>query len=143
MRKWISVIFLGLFLIIVIYVVVNLSTGRTTFFGKAANSGVFNPTNSYIFASPLSVRAGGDKVRVTVFALDGQGKGIPKKSVVVSCKDPAACQAAGITFVEVQPQTDTLGRAIYDLTAQNQGKFELQASVEGVIIPQTVTVIFR
>lgn len=143
MRKWIGVILLGFFLVIVIYVVVNLSAGRTTFFGKAVNSGIFNPANSYVFASPLSVRSGGDKVRVTVFALDGQGKGTPRKSVAVSCKDPVSCQAAGLTFLDVQPQTDTLGRAIYDLTAQTQGKFELQALVDGVIIPQTVTVIFR
>ena len=143
MKNWFSFVFLSLFLVIVIYVVVNLSQGRTAFFGKAVNSGIFNPANSYIFASPLAVRAGGEKIRVTVFALDSQGKGMAKKTVKVDCQDSASCQSAGVAFSAVQGQTDTLGRAIYDLVSQSPGKFVLQASVEGAAIPQTVMVIFR
>lgn len=134
---------LALFLIIIIYLLLNLSAGRTTFFGKATSSGIFSGANSYVFASPLLARPGGDKIRVTVFALDGQGKGIPNKTVLVNCKEPAVCQSGGVAFDAVQPQSDNLGQAIYDLSSPAVGKFELQASVGGVAIPQTVTVAFQ
>lgn len=143
MKKTLSFILLAFFLAVVIYVVYVLSQGRTTFFGKAANSGVFSSANSYVFASPLTARAGGDKVRVTVFALDKLGKGVSKKNVLVFCKSPENCSNEGIVISSVQPQSDTLGRALYDVSSTVAGRAELQASVEGVSIPQTVTVNFR
>lgn len=136
-------VLLAFFLGGVVYVTATLSTGRTTFFGKAAGEGVLNPANSYVFGSPLSAKSGGEKIRITIFALDGQGKGLPQKRVMVSCKDPTVCQNAQVAFSEVQPATDNLGQAIFDLTSVVPGKFELQASVEGGIIPQTVTVTFQ
>ena len=141
MKKWITIFLLVLFLIIVIYLVANLSAGRTTFFGKAVNSGVFNATNSYVFASPLTASIGGEKMRVTVFALDDRGRGIAQQSVSVVCKQPAEC--TGVNFEGVQQQTDTLGRALYDLSSSAAGKFEIQASIEGIVLPQSVTVVFR
>jgi len=143
MKKWITIFLLVLFLIIVIYLVANLSAGRTTFFGKAVNSGVFNATNSYVFASPLTAGIGGENLRVTVFVLDDRGRGIAGKNVLISCKQPPDCQNLGVSFKEVQPQTDTLGRALYDITSSAAGKYEIQASIEGVALPQSVTVVFR
>ncbi len=134
---------LVLFLLGVAYAVLTLSAGRTSFFGKASGPGLLNPTNSYIFASPLTARAGGDKIRLTIFALDGQGKGIPNKGVAVNCKEPSLCSGAGVGFNEVQPQTDTLGQAIFDLSGRDPGKYEIEARVEGVAIPQTVTISFQ
>lgn len=119
----------------------NLSAGRTTFFGKAVNSGVFNATNSYVFASPLTASIGGEKIRVTVFALDDRGRGIAQQNVSVTCRQTADCQ--GVSFEGVQAQTDTLGRALYDISSSSGGKFEVQATIEGVALPQSVTVTFR
>ena len=136
-------VFLALFLIIVIYVVANLSAGRTTFFGRASQAGIFNSTNSVVFGSPLSGRAGGDKIRITVFALDDTGKGVPNKSVSLNCKDLVICQNSGIIFSPVQPGTDNTGQAIYDLSSPVPGSFELQAGVGGLSVPQTVTVVFK
>ncbi len=136
-------IFLVIFLLGVAYVVLTLSTGRTTFFGKASGSGVFNALNSYLFASPLSATIGGEKIRVTVFALDGQGKGIPNKVAGLSCTDASKCQTGGLVVVGVQDQTDTLGQAIFDVSASVAGKYELQAQVDGQVIPQMVTVSFQ
>ncbi len=144
MKKSVVVYFiLVLFLLAVAFVVLNLSAGRTTFFGKAVGSGVFSSSNSYVFGSPLSARVGGDKIRVTVFILDGQGKGIAGKLVAVNCKDAVACQTSGIVFSDVQPQTDSLGQAIFDISGQNPGQYELQATSEGVTIPPTVTISFN
>lgn len=144
-KKYSPVIFviLSLFLIIVIFVVANLSAGKTTFFGKAAPQGVFNATNSYVFASPLTARVGGDKIRVTVFALDGQGRGVPNRNVAVGCKDLAVCQNASMVIEQVQSATDNLGQAIFDLSVPVAGKYEMEAVVEGSSIPQTVTVAFQ
>jgi hypothetical protein len=136
-------LFMVVFLLGVAYVVLTLSAGRTTFFGKASGAGVFNPLNSYLFASPLTARIGGDKIRVTVFALDGQGKGVPSKVAGLSCVNQVNCQVGVVTITSVQPETDTLGQAIFDVSANNANKYELQAQVEGLIIPQTVTISFQ
>jgi hypothetical protein len=136
-------IFLVVFLLGVAYIVLTLSTGRTTFFGKASGAGVFNALNSYLFASPLSAAIGGEKIRVTVFALDGQGKGTPSKVAGLSCVNALSCQTGGLVVAGVQGETDTLGQAIFDVSASTAGKYELQAQVEGQVIPQTVTVSFQ
>ncbi|MBU2577625.1 hypothetical protein KKA69_02215 [Patescibacteria group bacterium] len=129
------------FLLVIIYILINLSSGRTTFFGKASGSGVLSPGNSYVFASPVTAKAGMDKIRVTVFALDGQGRGVPNALVSVGCLDTVAC--GGVSFTDVQRQTDTLGQAIFDITSSSAGKFEIQAFVSGTSIPQTVMVNFQ
>lgn len=134
---------LAFFLIGVVYVVATLSAGRTTFFGKAASSGVFNAGNSYVFVSPVVARVGGDKIRVTIFALDGQGRGVANRNVTVNCKDVNLCQTAQIAIVAVQANTDSLGQALYDVSSPTAGKYELQAAVDGVAVPQTVTIVFQ
>lgn len=134
---------LALFLIIVIFTVVTLSSGRTTFFGRASTSGVFSSLNSYVFASPLSARSSGDKIRVTVFALNDLGRGTANKNVTVNCKDAAVCQNGQVIFTSVQGVTDNLGQAVFDVSSPVAGKYELQASVDGIVIPQTVTIVFQ
>jgi len=135
--------FLGIFLISVIYAVVNLSMGRTTFFGRATGEGTLSVENSYIFASPLLAKIDGQKVRVTIFALDGQGKGMKGKQVSVECKNPAICQQIRLVVSPIQPQTDMVGQAIFDLSASSVGVAELQAKVDGVPILRTSTINFK
>lgn len=142
-RNTIIYILLAIFLLLVIYILLILSRGSTSFFGRASGTGVFNPGNSYVFASPLLARVNGDQIRVTVFVLDGTGAGIVNKQVLVGCLNEKACQEAGMTFSEVQGQTNKMGQAIFDLSSRVPGKFELQATVGGTPIPQTVTVSFQ
>lgn len=141
-KKSFLYIFLFVFLLVVAYIVLTLSAGRTNFFGRASGSGVLTATNSYVFASPLSARKG-DKIRVTVFALDGQGRGVPNKGVLINCKDLTACRTGGVMFTDVQSQTDTLGQAIFDVVAARDGQYEIEAQVAGITIPQTVTITFQ
>ncbi len=144
--KKVTVIYatLGFFLVGVVYVLVSLSMGRTNFFGKALTRGVIFPEACRVFASPVISKAGGmDRIRVTVFVLDDTGKGAINKKVDLDCKDKTLCQTAGVTFSSVQSNTDNTGQAIFDLSAQSSGSFELQASVGSQSIPQTVTVVFR
>jgi len=133
---------LGLFLIIVIYLVVNFSSGKTSFFGKAATSGILNVTSSRVFASPIAAQIG-ERIRISVFVLDNQSKGIPGKNVLVGCVDKLACDGAMVNFFPVQTTTDSVGQAIFDISAPVVGKYELQAQVEGILIPQTVVVSFQ
>jgi len=140
-----SVVFivLGLFLIVVIFLVVSLSAGKTVFFGKAASGGVLSSMDSRLFASPLVIKSGGGKARITVFALDSQSKGILGKNVLVNCREAAVCQNSMVDIFPVQPTTDKIGQAVFDISAGTVGKYEFQAEVDGVLIPQTVTITFQ
>lgn len=144
-KKYSPVLFivLALFLLSVVFLVINLTNGRTVFFGRASSVGVLNPANSYIFASPLMVRTGGDKIRITIFAIDGQGKGIPNKNVTIDCREKAVCQNAQVLVSPVQQSTDNLGQSMFDISSPIAGKFEFEAFIEGTPITQTVTLSFQ
>jgi len=136
--------FLGFFLVGVLFSLVNLSKGRTNFFGKALVSGSISAESCRVFASPVMSKSGGDeKIRVSVFVLDDTGKGVSNKKVDLNCKDNNLCQTNRVVFSSVQSSTDNTGQAFYDISAMTAGDFEIQASVAGVVIPQTVTVIFK
>lgn len=92
--------------------------------------------NSYIFASPLTAATGNvEKIRITVFILDGTGAGVSGKLVSLTGTDLLA-------VTSVQATTDSMGRAIFDLAAGADGKYEIGASVGGVGLTQKVTVTF-
>ena len=145
-RNWKTIslyVFMAVFLLIAVWIFVNLSAGRTTFFGRAAPMGVPDTSNSYVFASPVSARINGDKIRITTFVLDGQGKGVTGKSVIVDCVDSALCQSSGVVIAPIQQMTDNLGQSIWEISASTTGKYVLRAVVGASAIPQTVTVDFR
>lgn len=114
---------------------------RTTFFGRA-----FTPTgsvgevaleNSYLFASPLSARADGkEKIRVTIFILDSQGRGVYGKPVFLG-------QDERLEMTSIQAVTDNLGRAIFDIAATVPGEYFLEAKVDNQVLPQRLRVSFR
>lgn len=92
--------------------------------------------NSYMFASPLSAATGNvEKIRVTVFILDGTGAGVSGKVVSLSGVDLLA-------VTSVQATTDSMGRAIFDLAAGTDGRYEIGAGVGGSSLSQKVTVTF-
>ena len=136
-------ILLGLFLIAVVYLVINLSKGNTSFFGRAASRGVFSSAGSYVFASSLSAAPGGEKIRVTAFVLDGEGRGISDKSVSLGCRDEGLCQNAKINFTPLQPVSDGFGQVIFEVSSPIAGKFEVEARTEEAPIAQTVTLVFQ
>jgi len=115
---------------------------RTSFYGRADNpsqehSGRVSLENCYIFASPLQALADGrEKIRLTVFVLDDGGKGVLDKTVFMT-NDPK------LTVTAVQPVSDDLGRAFFDISSTVGGEFVLQASVDGQKLPQEVKVTFN
>ncbi|QQG41612.1 MAG: Ig-like domain-containing protein [Candidatus Woesebacteria bacterium] len=92
--------------------------------------------NSYIFASPLRAKTGGEKIRITVFILDNRGLGISGKKVVVGGGN-------SLQVAEVQPVTDAQGRATFDISSASfTGVYIIQAAIDGINLIQQTTVTF-
>ncbi len=56
------------------------------------------------------------------------------------------CLGTGCEMVrieEAQGYTDSLGRALFDVSSLETGQFEIQAKVQGIVIPQTVILTFN
>jgi len=140
--KWtlILVVVLLLFLLFSVSAGVFLVSQRTTLFGRAFGPkaiGEISLENSYVFASPLMARAGSqEKIRVTVFILDTEGRGAYGKPVFLG-------QDERLEITSVQPVTDNLGRAIFDVAAATPAEYFIEARVDNRVLPQRVKVSFR
>ncbi len=132
-------------LAIIIFLLLSLSASlyllaRTTvFFGQAQVSqptSIDSLANSYLFASPLQAKADSQElVRITVFLLDSRGLGIPNQNVSLNLPTT-------INSHPIQPITDDSGKAVFDLSSTIIGKYSISAQVQGLTIPQTVSVVF-
>ena len=128
------IVLLLISLIAVVYLVLRpaVLTGRAA--GTSSNS--ITLENSYLFASPLQAKADGkEKIRVTVFLLDGRGVGVANQTVEL-------IRPQSITTINVQPVSDDSGKSVFDLTSVSSGKFEINAKVNSKEIPQKVKVTF-
>jgi hypothetical protein len=139
----------GIALAILVLLILLLSLGaavffigqRTVFWGRAftpgAGVGEVVLDNSYLFASPLSAQAGGkEKIRVTVFLLDSQGRGVPGKVVFLG-------QDEKLKIDSVQAVSDNLGRALFDISSISPADYLIEANVDNQILPQRVKLNFR
>jgi hypothetical protein len=139
----------GIFLAIIVLLILLFSLWfavffigqRTTFWGRAftprTEIGEVVLDNSYLFASPLSAQADGrEKIRVTVFLLDSQGKGVPGKVVFLG-------QNEKLKVDSVQAVSDNLGRAIFDVSSVSSADYLIEAKVDNQVLPQRVKLNFR
>lgn len=126
--------------VIVILLSVTLATSRTSWFGRAqtpTTSTALSRENSYIFASPITAAADGTSIiRITVFILNNQGLGVGGLSVELKTSGP-------VQIAKTQAVTDTLGRAIFDVTSTSRADYTIRAEVSGVSLPQSVSVSFQ
>ena len=126
--------FLSLALIASLYLVL-----QTTVFTKKAttnNQSTIALENSYLFVSPLQAKADGkEKMRLTIFILDGRGMGIANQVVSLST-------SSKINIISIQNQTDETGKAVFDLTSSAAGQFNVSAQTGDTTIPQQVKVVF-
>jgi len=113
---------------------------KVSFKGKAEGpieGNIIELANSYLFASPLKAKAGGqEKIRVTVFILDSRGRGVFGKTVILGNWEK-------LIINPVQSSTDEMGRAIFDIASKNKGLYVMEASVDGKAIPQKVSISFE
>lgn len=135
--KRILVILAFLFLLLILALTVYLVNQQTKLAGRAAQAGILSLENSYVFASPLLAQANGEeKIRITIFALDSQGVGVPEKTVFMG-------QNKNLTVEPIQSQTDSLGKAVFDLSSSAAAEYFIEVQIEGRTLPQTVKVSFR
>ena len=110
---------------------------RLILFSRASGgSGDYSPENSYLFASPLSSVANStDKIRITVFVLNSQGRGVANTEVRLS-KSPE------LVTDQINSLTDTYGRAIFDLTTRVPGQYPIEAIVGSQKVGEGITISF-
>ncbi|MBI2029970.1 Ig-like domain-containing protein [Candidatus Gottesmanbacteria bacterium] len=136
---WIVVLFF-IFSVIIFIISILITSGRTSFFGLASTSGAgsyISQENSYIFASPLQAQSGRQQqIRITLFILNSQGLGVSGETV-------SLVNDLGLTIDAVQPVTDNYGKAIFDLSSQNPGKYKIMAKIGSTTLPQSVTISFN
>ncbi|MFA5828540.1 MAG: invasin domain 3-containing protein [Candidatus Shapirobacteria bacterium] len=134
-KSLLTIAILLLALIAVTYLVVRpaIYSGRAT--GLNSTSPI-TLENSYLFASPLQAKADGkEKIRITVFLLDGRGMGVGNQEVELT-KPPA------INLTDIQATSDDMGKSVFDLTSSTPGKYEIVAKVNSKEISQKVKVTF-
>jgi len=112
---------------------------RTTIFVKKAavgNQSTVVLENSYVFTSPLQAKADGkEKMRLTIFILDGRGIGVANQNITIQT-------SSKITILEIQSTTDETGKAVFDLTSESAGQFNVSAVTPSGTVPQQVKVMF-
>jgi len=112
---------------------------ETRFFGSRAstNQVAISVDNSYVFVSPLVVKADGQqKERVTVFILSSQGAGVFGKKVTLT-------NNKSVVTSEVQPTTDQNGKAVFDYSSTLAGEYYLEVQIDTVVLPQKVHLSFN
>lgn len=102
---------------------------------KASGSGKVMAASSYLLGEKILAKADGkDDCRLNVFLLDKNGRGVAGKTAELVGTD-------GIS--KINSLSDGNGKVSFEVTSSVEGQFELRATVDGVELPQTVTVTFR
>ena len=111
---------------------------RNVFGGRASPESNYSLANSYVFGSPLTARGDGkEKIKVSVFLLNKNGLGVDEKQISLKASP------TGLSIQNNQEITDENGQAIFYLTSQNIGRFEISTQVDNQPLPQTVTINFK
>lgn len=136
LKKFLIILFIIL-LILLIFLLVYFINRRVIITGRANNPGLASLENSYLFASPLIAEGNGiEKIRVTVFILDNQGIGVPGKTITIG-------QYPDLKVEVLQPVTDTLGKAVFDLSSTNKLTYDLEVQVDRQLLPQKLRLTYR
>lgn len=134
-----AIIFIIVILLIILLVFLTVTVfKRTTNIGSRADAPrATSLENSYVFASPLIALANGlERIRVTVFILDSQGMGVERQTVNLKT-------GADLTVEKVQPLTDNIGKAVFDLSTTKAATYAIEAMVDEKSLSQRVSIIFR
>jgi len=136
MKKFFSFLIL-IFLLLGLIIAFFLLRSRATYLGRATTPGQLSLENSYLFASPLVAKAGGqEKITISAFVLSDQGLGIPGKQV-------SLYSAPQLQAVAVRGETDNRGLALFEITSMAPGQFKIWAVIPEGQIQQTVAVTFN
>lgn len=137
-------VIIGLFSLIALFATARfLIPQALVYLTQAAKPGKYSLSNSYVFGAPLSAPADGQtKIRVSAFLLNDEGRGVAEKQVSLNITPKEG--AGGTPQVnQVQPTTDQFGKAVFEVVSSSPGQYLATAVVDGMEIPQTVTLTFR
>jgi len=102
----------------------------------SGTAGVIDLEQCYLFARPMTARADGqERIRVSVFVLDGRGQGVPGKRVEIS-------SGSELQIAASDGQTSMLGEAWFEVATTASGNYEIRASVDGERFLRKTTVRF-
>ncbi len=111
---------------------------ETNFFGSRASMVQvdISASDSYVFTTPGHALADGkEKIRVTVYVLNSQGLGVFGKKVTIA-GDPR------LIIDPFQPNTDSVGKALFDVSSSNPGDYYLDVSIGDIKLPQKASISF-
>lgn len=131
-------ILLIIFLLLALATTLFLVFRTTIFTNRAYLYTDTNPVlkNSYLFASPLQANTKTqEKIRITVFILDNQGLGVANQTVSIS-------PLANLNIENIQPTTNEVGQAVFNLSSSTPGKYIIQAQLGSSQIPQYISITF-
>ena len=108
------------------------------FVGRASvSSTTFSIDNSYLFISPLKVKANGqEKTRITIFVLSNQGLGVLGKNVVIGNNN-------ALQIESIQGLTDNSGKAVFDISSNVAGEYFLDVVIDGKALSQKAHLSFE
>lgn len=110
---------------------------------RATRSAEISLANSYVFGSPMRVAADGQsKIRVNVFLLSDQGLGVPDRQVSLAVQPKTAGVGGNAQIKTIRAITDKFGQAVFEVVSSFAGQFLVTASVEGIELPQKITLTF-
>lgn len=138
-NKLIVPVIITLILVIILFLLIYFIKNRTYITPKAStlnSASIVSISNSYIFSSPVRAKINGENIRITVFLLDDKGLGVFDKKVILSSLD------GSINIKDIQSLTDETGKAIFDISSNLGGTFFIEATVDGINLPQRVKVVF-
>jgi len=154
--SFVIIVILLLFLVLVLYLVKSPLVYRSSAYSTTniTTTSITNPVNtntpsvtkskspgisfdnSYVFASPLTAKAGIEKIRITAYILDDRGLGISGKAVSIGESGNE------LQITPIQPVTDGQGRATFDVGAVTPGTYIIQAVVDGTKLSQQADITF-
>lgn len=133
-----NLFFLILFLLVIILFLGFFGLYEVKFFTSRASikNSDFSKENSYLFITPLKVRANGqEKIRLTVFVLNNQGLGVVGKKVYLERNE-------ALYIDEIQALTDNYGKAYFDISSTKSGEYYLNVFVDNVNLNQKAHLSF-
>jgi len=144
-KNQVLMIFLIVFAIIGLFLLAKYAVPRVlVYLTKAAKPTKYSLSNSYVFGSPLVAAADGQtKIRINAFLLNDQGMGVADKPVSLTTKPKTGGVGGSPQIKDVQPITDKFGKAVFEVVSSYAGQFVTTALVDGLELPQTVTLTFR
>ncbi len=132
-KKYTIIAFLVFSLVATLFLIIK----TTGLFSRASQTNNLSQLeNSYLFASPLQAKADGqEKIRINVFILDGKGLGISNQTISLKV-------SPYINIENIQPITDSYGKAVFDLTSSSVGQHSISAQIGSQTLPQPVKISF-